>query len=89
MDSTLEAAIDAIAEAMGDEIKRRAVLLVNHLTDSEREQFIDYTKLMRTAKVLCLAAMDTKETDILYREFGAESITKEVKSLRKIRNQQR
>ena len=89
MDSTLEHAIDELSKAMGNEIKRRAIKLFHHMTESEREKFIDYGKYMRTAKVLCLAGLDTKETDILYREFGAESITKEVKSLRKIRNQQR
>lgn len=89
LESALERAIDEIAKAMGDEIKRRAHRLHNDMTEDERDKLIDHAQCIRSAKTLCLAGLNCKESDLLFMEFGCEAIKGEVKSLRKIRNQYR
>jgi hypothetical protein len=86
-DKTLQEAIELIANSMAEVIKERATKLVSMLTADEEDKLIRYDQCIRSAKVLCLAAIDAKEGDVLYYEFGCEAIKSEVKSLRRIKKQ--
>lgn len=88
-DSSLDLAIDELSKSMGELIAERAKRLVCDMTNDEKWKLLHYDQCMRTAKALCVAVSDSGEGQLLYMQFSAEAIKKDIKALRRIKARNR